>query len=261
VALAVELVHLATGKHVDMIILLAGDRDFVPAVTAAKHEGVIVRLVHGSMDTCSESLYQIADERVEINLTRLDSFKVRYKKITRDEPREIEPGKAGPVEQSSREELFQIFKDILTRHYNEKSQRKMLASDAGEKIKKACPDWAKKYKTIKIKNLVKQVEDRVLWETIGVSDYISLKEGQETPMPPRKGNPVVSFVVDNLKEYFTNNPGKSIASGPDFGNFLYTKDSNWKKKYHVKLLTDALDHAKEFVNYSGKGPHLAIRFK
>jgi len=46
VQLSVDMVRLAWGNFVDKIILVSGDRDFLPAVHAAKDTGVIIKLVY-----------------------------------------------------------------------------------------------------------------------------------------------------------------------------------------------------------------------
>ncbi|MHA2202506.1 MAG: NYN domain-containing protein, partial [Candidatus Hodarchaeales archaeon] len=80
VALAVELVHLATTKSVDLIVLLAGDRDFIPAIETAKHAGVIIRLVHGHPKTVSDTLFKLVDEKMELSLDLFTQNKIKYKR-------------------------------------------------------------------------------------------------------------------------------------------------------------------------------------
>ena len=45
------------------LILLAGDSDFIPAVTAAKSEGVVIKLFHGERP--HSDLWREADERTQ----------------------------------------------------------------------------------------------------------------------------------------------------------------------------------------------------
>ena len=47
ILLAVDLVKLSADGHIQQAIVLAGDSDFIPAVAAAKSEGVVVKLYHG----------------------------------------------------------------------------------------------------------------------------------------------------------------------------------------------------------------------
>lgn len=48
VLLSVDIVRLAWGGFVDKIILVSGDRDFLPAVNTAKDAGVIVKLIYAN---------------------------------------------------------------------------------------------------------------------------------------------------------------------------------------------------------------------
>ena len=68
ILLGVDLVHLAAKGHITHAILVAGDSDFIPAISMAKAEGVVVSLYHGNvyhMDLMREvdEHYQI-DERL-----------------------------------------------------------------------------------------------------------------------------------------------------------------------------------------------------
>ena len=65
ILLGVDLVQLAAKGQIQQAILLAGDSDFIPAVIAAKSEGVLIRLFHGR--GVHSDLWQEVDERVEIN--------------------------------------------------------------------------------------------------------------------------------------------------------------------------------------------------
>lgn len=71
ILLGVDLVQLAAKGQIQQAILLAGDSDFIPAVTVAKAEGVLVRLFHGS--NCHSDLWQEVDERIKIDQVLIDS--------------------------------------------------------------------------------------------------------------------------------------------------------------------------------------------
>ena len=73
ILLGVDLVQLAAKQAIQEAILLAGDSDFIPAVTAAKSEGVLIRLYHGA--TPHSDLWQEADERTRITQTLIDSVR------------------------------------------------------------------------------------------------------------------------------------------------------------------------------------------
>ena len=67
VMLAVDLVQLASRGQISEAVILAGDSDFIPAVTAAKAQGVLVRVYHGRAP--HRALVQVADECQRIDST------------------------------------------------------------------------------------------------------------------------------------------------------------------------------------------------
>jgi uncharacterized LabA/DUF88 family protein len=73
ILLGVDLVQLAAKQAIQEAILVAGDSDFIPAVSAAKSEGVLIRLYHGA--TPHSDLWQEADERTKITQTVIDSVR------------------------------------------------------------------------------------------------------------------------------------------------------------------------------------------
>lgn len=73
--LGVDMALLAVKQRVDRMALLTGDSDTIPAVEAVKPEGVVVTLWHGPLKTRSSpsrDLYQIVDERVEIDQSTIN---------------------------------------------------------------------------------------------------------------------------------------------------------------------------------------------
>ena len=71
ILLGVDMVQLAAKRNIQEAVLLAGDSDFIPAVTAAKSEGVVVKLFHGERP--HSDLWQEADERTRITQSFIDS--------------------------------------------------------------------------------------------------------------------------------------------------------------------------------------------
>ena len=71
--LGVDMALLAGRGKITTVAIFTGDSDLIPAVEAAKREGVLVKLWHGKMasgDTRpSRELYEIADERFELTPT------------------------------------------------------------------------------------------------------------------------------------------------------------------------------------------------
>ena len=71
ILLGVDLVQLAAKGHIQEAIIVAGDSDFIPAIVAAKADGVIVRLFHG--DQCHDDLKRAVDERIRFDQSFIDS--------------------------------------------------------------------------------------------------------------------------------------------------------------------------------------------
>ena len=71
ILLGVDMVQLAARGHIREAVLVAGDSDFIPAVTAAKSEGVIVSLFHGK--DCHGDLRREVDERRRFDQSFIDS--------------------------------------------------------------------------------------------------------------------------------------------------------------------------------------------
>ena len=66
------MVQLSANGHIREAMLVAGDSDFIPAITAAKSEGVIVTLIHGQR--CHGDLLRAVDERRKIDQQLIDSI-------------------------------------------------------------------------------------------------------------------------------------------------------------------------------------------
>ena len=64
ILLGVDMVQLAAKQVIQEAVLVAGDSDFIPAVTAAQSDGVVVRLFHGRRP--HNDLWQVSDERTHI---------------------------------------------------------------------------------------------------------------------------------------------------------------------------------------------------
>ncbi len=62
ILMGVDLALLSGKQQINEAIVLAGDSDFVPAVEAAKSEGVLVKLYHGN--NVHNELWACADERI-----------------------------------------------------------------------------------------------------------------------------------------------------------------------------------------------------
>ena len=73
VLLAVDLVKISADGLIQQAILVAGDSDFIPAIEAAKSEGVIVKAFHGR-NIHNDLLYE-ADEHYRIDQSLIDSVR------------------------------------------------------------------------------------------------------------------------------------------------------------------------------------------
>jgi uncharacterized LabA/DUF88 family protein len=65
--LAAHMVEMAARGHIQHLILVAPDGDYVPAVRIVKDLGVIVYLAHGQRPQASSELIKSVDERIELN--------------------------------------------------------------------------------------------------------------------------------------------------------------------------------------------------
>jgi uncharacterized LabA/DUF88 family protein len=73
ILLGVDLTRLAAKGQITEAILVAGDSDFMPAVAAAKDDGVLIRLFHGKYP--HNDLRLIADERTQIDVAFIDKIR------------------------------------------------------------------------------------------------------------------------------------------------------------------------------------------
>ena len=73
--LGVDLVLLAAKQRIHRAILITGDSDFLPAIRAAKNEGVLIHLYHGTgPQQPHRDLWEEADDRTVINPDLLQRF-------------------------------------------------------------------------------------------------------------------------------------------------------------------------------------------
>ncbi|HEU4456493.1 MAG TPA: NYN domain-containing protein [Longimicrobium sp.] len=73
--LGVDLIMLATKQRIHRAILITGDSDFLPAIRAAKNEGVLIHLFHGSgPQQPHRDLWEEVDDRTVITPEILQKF-------------------------------------------------------------------------------------------------------------------------------------------------------------------------------------------
>ena len=73
ILLGVDLVQLAAKHQITDAMIIAGDSDFLPAITVAKREGVVVHLFHGA--SVHNELSDCCDERVRIDAHFIDAIR------------------------------------------------------------------------------------------------------------------------------------------------------------------------------------------
>jgi len=75
ILLGVDLVLLSAKRAIERAVLLVGDSDFLPAVEAAKDEGVLVHLYHGGpQNPPHRDLWEAADDRTQIDQALVNSI-------------------------------------------------------------------------------------------------------------------------------------------------------------------------------------------
>lgn len=65
--IGLDIATVVAMKRADIVAILSGDSDLLPALNMAKDTGVIVRLVHGPRGTYHNDLWDAADERKQIS--------------------------------------------------------------------------------------------------------------------------------------------------------------------------------------------------
>lgn len=74
--LGLDIALLSAKQQITHVALLAGDSDFLPAVTVAKREGVSFWLFHGPPSSYSRELWREADERIEMDGAFMDAVRL-----------------------------------------------------------------------------------------------------------------------------------------------------------------------------------------
>jgi uncharacterized LabA/DUF88 family protein len=65
--IGLDIATVVTRGRADIVAMVSGDSDLLPAVQMAKDSGVIVRLIHGPKVTYHGDLWEAADERKQIS--------------------------------------------------------------------------------------------------------------------------------------------------------------------------------------------------
>lgn len=237
VALAVELVHLATSRQVDVIILIAGDRDFIPAIETAKHAGVIIKLVHGPLRTVSDSLLKLVDEKLLFNPNYLNLNNIKWVErvistlIKSDDSTEDDSEQVTEVV----DQLINILSDLIT-STNEEYHN---LSTVGLELTTLNPEWKEKTKTKKLINLISDHSNVFTYRKEGIDIHLSLMNLNSVKLEN-------SSQIDDLETFLLtvilghdSTSSDSLTMGK-LGYILQKTNPKWKKKYKIKTLKKAL---------------------
>ena len=77
VLLSVDMVRHSASGHIQHVIVVAGDSDFIPAIEATKESGATVTLWHGDENTIHKDLINLADIVHEINWKKIPKNKIK----------------------------------------------------------------------------------------------------------------------------------------------------------------------------------------
>ncbi len=258
VALAVELVHLATAKHVDLIVLIAGDRDFIPAIESAKHAGVIIRLVHGPSDTVSDTLLKLVDEKIELSSDYLDSVEVSFEKIPQviDEVIEAENPEKIKAEIHS---TLDLIEEITIQLLSQSTDPSINLSQIGIELKKRDPNWRENTKIKNLNKLVEMDDTRFIVKRQNSHYFISLTKTVQKPVPSEIKS-LEDFLLQAITEHFHKTKEKTIAL-PKLGTLLHQKNPDWKKTDGVKKLSTAFTNFSHLFLVSGTNTKIRIGLK
>ncbi|MHA1977092.1 MAG: NYN domain-containing protein [Candidatus Hodarchaeales archaeon] len=262
VALAVELVHLATAGNTDLIVLIAGDRDFIPAIETAKHAGVIIRLGHGEPKTVSKTMYKLVDEKREITIDFLEERGIPYK--VRGETELI--SKIQHIEAKSEKEKLRIeshvkhilvtVESLLLEMLAHTSKESILLSSLGIELSKREPNWKEKTKIKHLKSLLKLEASKYKLKEQDKQVYISTtKVIRKEDVDSAK-----TFILQVIKKFFSENRADSISL-QQLGSLLSKKNPEWKKKYEVKQLRSALNSFEQDLVITGTKHQIRIKLK
>jgi uncharacterized LabA/DUF88 family protein len=75
ILMAVDLVRMASNRQIEKAMIVTGDSDLVPAIEAARDEGVVVVLYY-SANARHDELLQACDERYEITRNLIEKTKL-----------------------------------------------------------------------------------------------------------------------------------------------------------------------------------------
>ncbi len=247
VLLAVRLVHLASTKQVDLIVLLAGDRDFLPVVEVAKSAGVTIRLAFNA-NSIAPGLLSTVDERIRLTQDYLEDFLTDKKvKVEESEPTEKVVEVVPPKEEPSQETIeaaVNCLEELLTL----KKASRVFASDLGEALRGKNIRYGGK-----LKDLMYLAKERVQIHQEGTLLSFSLSE-KELPITDEQ-DPAIKFLLETIAEIQLKEKTPSVKVA-FLGTKMHQKNPQWKKTFGIsqkKGLSTLLQRAKKYLKIRGKG--------
>jgi uncharacterized LabA/DUF88 family protein len=262
VALAVELVHLATAGNIDLIVLIAGDRDFIPAIEATKHAGVIIRLAHGAPKTVSKTMYKLVDEKIEVTIDFLKEWKIAYKLrgeielISKIQSIEAKSEKEKLRTEAHVKHMLTTVESLLLEMLSRSPEESILLSSLGIELSKREPNWKEKTKIKHLKSLLKLEASKYNLKEVDKQVYISTTK----VIPKEDSDSANSFILQVAQKFFHDNQSDSISL-QQLGSLLSKKNPEWKKKYKVKQLRAALISMEQDLIISGTKHKIRIKLK
>lgn len=248
VQLATSLVHFATSKQADLIVLLAGDRDFLPVVEIAKSEMVILKLVYGSKKLAgvATGLQKAADERVKITEKYLQDYLSEGSEIIKAVK---EPEEDILVFEDNKSKMIC---DVLAKTMWRKRMEKIRASTFGWILRKEKIFFEGKMKDFKhlTKNSIVVIGE-------GVDIYVTLNNALKKQLLPnfeRNKDPAVSFMINVLKRLLKEEEIEMIHQST-LSNEMWKENSNWADEYEIdepKAFSRLVNWAQEILTLEGK---------
>ncbi len=268
VQLAVQMVHLATSQQVSLIVLVAGDRDFIPSVEIAKQSGVIVRLVHGPPKTTSTDLRQFADETIELTEKYLQKFlrepkKIKDKKSSQVKTKVVSKSIAKTTTKTTEEISELLVKAIQKTPMT--TDGDILASQLGITLSEIEPQWKVKYGYKSLAALLERSKSPLFTPKRKGKILSIVPEPKFLPKSVTKkvqsnDEMAVTFLLDNLKTLQKSNTSKPVRLAA-LGIILSKSNPNWKKTYNIKKLDALVRLAGEKILTEGEGVDKHISLK
>ncbi len=247
VLIAVNLVHLASTKQVDTIVLIAGDRDFLPVVEVAKDAGVIVRLAYSGKgySKVAPGLLKSADERIKLTKGFLQPFIFKdtvEKKIEKTDAKEIE----------DRLEIIHHVERSIKELIRTKSKRVINPSELSVHLKEQGIEFAGT-----LKNLLENTREKNILSIDKDHTCITLlneKEAIELIYTGLKENEAVQYMFRILTDLIEKSE-TDLVSIHSLSATMYNENPNWKNEYNCpkrKAFTKLIEKANFVLNVTGE---------